>query len=72
MSAAEPHSVANLLWCFGSLVSADPSPVALDLVAEGGPSPARLRTRGMLALLRAAVRRIADALPAFSAYELSG
>ena len=59
--------------CFGTLVSSDPSPVSLGRAAEGvGPPAAKLRTRSMLALLRAAVRRINQDCAAYSAYELSG
>lgn len=73
MAAADPQSVANLLWCFGTLVSSRPSPVSLERAAEGSAPPAaKLRTRSMLALLRAAVRRITQNSTEFSAYELAG
>lgn len=73
MSVAEPQSVANLLWCFGTLVSNHPSHVALERAARGeGPPASKLRTRSMLALLRTAVRRISQDCTEFSAYELAG
>ena len=73
MPYAAPQSVANLLWCFGTLVFSEPSPDSRMRGAGGGaPAAAQLHTRSMLALLRTAVQRINQDPDGFSAYELAG